>query len=92
AEAQLESLTVRAMAAAVDLSPHHFSRPFRMSFGAPPREWLIRARLERAKLRLPETSDTVEQIAVRFGYSSGSQFLRAFRARFGLSLQSFRRR
>ncbi|MFZ5685793.1 MAG: AraC family transcriptional regulator, partial [Pseudomonadota bacterium] len=42
AEAQLESLTVRAMAAAVDLSPHHFSRPFRMSFGAPPREWLIR--------------------------------------------------
>lgn len=92
ADAQLEALTVRGMTAAVDLSPHHFSRAFRMSFGAPPREWLISARLERAKLRLLETSDTVEQIAVRFGYSSGSQFSRAFRARFGLSLQSFRRR
>lgn len=91
AAAQLAALTVGAMATAVGLSPHHFSRAFRMTFGLPPREWLVQQRLGHAKMRLLETSDTVDQIALSLGYKSGSQLSRAFRARFGMSPRAFRR-
>lgn len=92
ADAHLASLTVATMAAAVHLSPHHFSRAFRATLGLTPREWLLQKRLKAAKARLTATTDTVDQIATALGYSSGSQFSRIFRARFGMSPQEFRRR
>lgn len=88
----LANLTVARMAAAADLSPYHFSRAFRVSTGLPPREWLLQKRLAAAKTLLVSTSCTIDQIATSVGYSSGSQFSRAFRARFGASPQEFRRR
>jgi AraC family transcriptional regulator len=91
ASASLQTLTVAAMAQAVSLSPHHFSRAFRTTFGVSPREWLLQQRMIAARSRLETTSDTVEQIAIDLGYSSGSQFCRAFRARFGVSPRVYRR-
>lgn len=82
---------MRTLARAVRLSPHHFSRAFRISYGAPPREWLLQARVARAKAQLLDGRETVEQIAFSLGYSSGSQFARAFRARVGVSPQAYRR-
>jgi AraC family transcriptional regulator len=91
AAAQLAELTVASLARAVGLSPHHFSRAFRATFGMSPREWLLQQRIERATNRLLQSSDTVEQIAMSLGYRSGSQFSRMFRARIGMSPQTFRR-
>lgn len=91
AAAQLGALTVRRMAAMVDLSVHHFSRAFRITYGASPREWLIEAKMRQAAERLLNTVATVEEIAIDLGYSSGSQFSRIFRARLGTSPQTFRR-
>lgn len=91
AAGQLPALTVASLAGAVNLSPYHFSRAFRVTFGVPPREWLLRQRLERAKARLLESSETVEQIAVSLGYRSGSELSRVFRARVGVSPQAYRR-
>lgn len=91
ADSQLPHLTVRTMAAAVELSPSHFSRAFSTTFGMPPRAWLLQQRLERAKSQLLEGSETIDQIALSLGYKSGSQLSRAFRNRFGMSPQSFRR-
>jgi len=88
---EIASLTVKGMATAVDLSPHHFSRAFRTTFGAPPRNWLIDAKMRRARDRLLNSNDTVEQIALDLGYRSGSQFSRVFRAQFGTSPLAFRR-
>jgi AraC family transcriptional regulator len=88
---EIASLTVGRMATAVDLSPHHFSRAFRTTFGAPPRSWLIDAKMLRARDRLLNSNDTVEQIAIALGYRSGSQFSRVFRAQFGTSPLAFRR-
>lgn len=91
AAGDLSRLTVSVLASSVNLSPNHFSRAFRKSFGVPPREWLVQQRLAYAKVWLLETSDTVDEIALRLGYRSGSQLSRAFRARFGMSPQGFRR-
>jgi AraC family transcriptional regulator len=85
-------LTVRDLAVDVGLSAHHFSRAFRTSFGAPPSLWLAKQRLARAMELLTHTRRTVDEIAVELGYSSGSQFARAFRRHVGESPLAFRRR
>jgi AraC family transcriptional regulator len=91
AETDLPRLSVNSLAAAVDLSPSYFTRAFTRSFACSPRSWLLAQRLDAAKQRLAETSETVDQIALSLGYKSGSQLSRAFRARFGMSPQAFRR-
>lgn len=92
AAADVSDMTVAALAAMLGLSRHHFSRAFQASFGTPPREWLLRVRLADAERRLRHGHETVEQIAIDLGYRSGSQFARAFRARFGCSPTAYRRR
>ena len=42
-----EALSVRAMARAARLSPAHFSREFRRSFGESPHQYLLTRRMER---------------------------------------------
>jgi AraC family transcriptional regulator len=88
----LAEVRVAGLAAAVRLSPHHFSRAFHATFGVPAREWLLQQKLEVAQRRLRTTSDQVEQIARDIGYSSSSPFARAFRERFGVAPLTYRRR
>lgn len=88
----LHDLSVGGLARTLHLSPQHFSRAFHVTFGMPPRAWLLEHRLAAAERRLREGDETVEQIALGLGYRSGSQFARAFRARFGCSPLDYRRR
>lgn len=85
-------LTVGRLATQVGLSPHHFSRAFRTSFGVPPSVWLAQQRLSRAMVLLTGTRRTVDEIAVDLGYRSGSQLARVFRRHTGESPRAFRRR
>ena len=61
--------------------------------GATVTEWMLRARLERARDRLGDpawTDRTIEQVAHACGWSDASGFHRAFRARFGETPSFFR--
>lgn len=92
AASAIGDLTVATMAEAANLSASHFSRAFRVSFGLPPREWLLQQKMQSARDRLQNSQDTVEQIASDLGYRTSSQFCRAFRVRFGSSPRAYRRR
>lgn len=87
----LGGLTVGSMAAAAKLSPHHFSRAFRISFGASPRDWILGQKMAAACKRLASGHDPVALIAADLGYGASSQFCRAFRAHLGVSPETFRR-
>ncbi len=73
------------------LSPSHFARAFRRSFGAAPHQWLMRRRVERARelLRIPGRS--LSDIALACGFSDQSHFTRVFRGHVGTSPGAWRR-
>jgi AraC family transcriptional regulator len=78
------------LARMVNLSPYHFLRTFRAITGVTPHQWLLRARLREAAGRLAGTSEPVTSIALNAGFEDLSNFIRTFRAEFGLPPQRYR--
>src|SRR4029077_7288565 len=54
-----EKTPLVTLAKLVRLSPSHFCRAFRQSFGVPPHEYHIRRRIEKAKILLAEREASV---------------------------------
>jgi AraC family transcriptional regulator len=80
-----------ALAKLVRLSPSHFCRAFRQSFGIPPHEYHIRRRIEKAKALLAEREASVTGVGFALGYSHTSSFSVAFRKITGQTPIEFRR-
>jgi AraC family transcriptional regulator len=72
------------------ISPYHFVRVFRSVTGATPHQWLLRARLRAAAQQLAATRARVTDIALEVGFEDLSNFVRSFRAEFGVSPRQYR--
>lgn len=79
------------LARLVCLSPGHFSRTFRNSFGCSPIEYLTRRRIERAQGLMLSTDLTLAQIALDCGLADQAHFSRLFRRIVGESPRAWRR-
>jgi AraC-like DNA-binding protein len=66
------------LATACQLSPSHFSRCFRQSFGTSVHQWLIRLRIDIAKDLLREPGLSLAEVGFRSGFCDQSAFTRAF--------------
>jgi AraC family transcriptional regulator len=86
-----ENVSLTTVAELARLSPFHFSRAFKQSFGMPPHRYLVARRLERAKMLLADTDTSVTNIAMAVGYLDTSSFTTAFRKHTGLTPTSYRR-
>jgi AraC-like DNA-binding protein len=86
-----ETLELRDVARAVDVSPEHLSRSFRRATGQTVFGFLRVARLERAKLYLADSDTLVGEIARLTGWSSATLFARHFKAYVGCSPLVYRR-
>ena len=82
--------TIADLARLANLSPYHFLRTFKAVTGVTPHQWLLRARLRGAAQRLADTREPVTGIALDAGFEDLSNFIRSFRAEFGLSPQRYR--
>jgi AraC family transcriptional regulator len=71
-------------------SSYHFHRIFRGMVGESLQEHIRRLRLERAALRLKNSSTPVTSVAFDAGYGTHESFIRAFRAMFGEAPSRFR--
>lgn len=85
-----QPLTLAEMAGWVNLSPYHFARLFRASFGSAPYQYVQEQRLVRARDLLHQPGHKITAIAMACGYNDSSQFSRAFRARFGVTPSGYR--
>lgn len=87
-----QPLTVAEVARAAHLSEFHLHRLFHATFGESIGRLITRRRLELAALRLAYESDrSITEIALSSGYSSSSNFSKAFSAYFGLSPSAVQR-
>src|SRR5262249_9441641 len=86
-----EQISLGTLAKLARLSQSHFSRAFKQSFGAPPHEYHIRRRIEKAKALLAEREASVTDIGFTLGYCHTSSFSVAFRKIVGRSPRAFRR-
>jgi AraC-like DNA-binding protein len=85
-----EPQTLAELAHAAGLSRFHFLRTFRRVTGITPHQWLLRARLRDAAQRLATTREPVTDIALDVGFEDLSNFIRSFRAEFGVSPRRYR--
>ncbi|CAM4215737.1 helix-turn-helix domain-containing protein [Kibdelosporangium persicum] len=83
-------LDVPALARIALMSPTHFTRSFRATFGETPHRYLQRRRIERAMALLGSPSATVTEVAAKVGFESLGTFSRTFRAIVGVSPTGFR--
>lgn len=85
-----ERLSVADLAAAAGLSPAHFSRRFKQTFGESPHQYLLTRRLERAAALLRTTDWTVAAVCFAVGWESVGSFTTSFRRMFGDTPQAYR--
>ena len=85
-----EDLTVADLAAVAGLSPAHFSREFRRTFGESPHRYLLTRRLERAAALLRNTDGSVTDICFAVGLTSLGSFTTTFTRVYGMSPTAYR--
>jgi AraC-like DNA-binding protein len=90
--AYAQPLDVPALARIAHVSPAHFIRTFRATFGETPHRYLQRRRVERAMFLLRATDRSVTEICLDVGFSSLGTFSRTFRDIVGESPSAHRLR
>ncbi|HLX36767.1 MAG TPA: AraC family transcriptional regulator [Candidatus Binataceae bacterium] len=78
------------LARMTQLSRYHFLRTFTNVIGITPHQWILRVRLREAARRLASTHQPITGIALDIGFEDLSNFIRSFRAEFGVSPRRYR--
>lgn len=85
-----QSLDLKLMAEALDMTPCLFARQFRRSLGTPPYAFVKARRLEKARHLLATTALPIKAIAVDCGFCDQAHLTRMFSAEFGKTPAVFR--
>lgn len=86
-----EPLTIKSLALRFLLTESTLRRQFLQHFGEPIRHFVLKSRMDRAKVLLDEDM-SISDVAFRTGYRDISSFTRAFGHYFGYTPSAYRRR
>lgn len=86
-----EHISLATLAQLARLSPYHFCRVFKRSFGVSPHRYHTARRIERAKMLLAKPVFSVTEIGLTVGFSETSSFTAAFRKATGLTPTGYHR-
>lgn len=89
-ENAFHSFSLQQLSASLGLSTVQFSRRFRKLFGVNPSEYVSELRLDKARALLLESRLTLDEIALRCGYSNGFYFSRVFSQKMRISPSEYR--
>lgn len=87
-----ELFTISDLADRASYATDHFTRVFQQVAGVSPKEFCIRARIERAQHLLRDSDMTVSDVADALGYADVFFFSRQFKSRTGLTPTQWRQR
>jgi AraC family transcriptional regulator len=85
-----QDLPLATVAAIGTVSPYHFTRLFRVMTGMSPHQYIIRRRVDRAKLLLTTTDWPLARVAREVGFASGSHLALHFKRVTGISPKRYR--
>lgn len=86
-----KKLTLSGLAGWLGISPFHFSRMFKKETGYAPYEYIMKTRMNHAKILLKQTEYCIREIADETGFSSESSFINYFRSSVGITPGQFRK-
>ncbi len=87
-----EKWTIDRLAQQINLSPSHFQRLYRQTFGITCIADVISGKLQYAKTSLAATGDTIREIAAQCGYDNEEHFMRQFKQMTGMTPSQYRAR
>lgn len=85
------TLSLKAIAQELGMSTYHFAHLFTRVFGVPPHQYVIKTRIERAKVLILQKSHSFGDIALRVGFADQSHFSRHFKRLVGMTPRAFAR-
>jgi AraC family transcriptional regulator of arabinose operon len=85
-----ERWTIEGLSHQVNISPSHFQRLYRQTFGTSCIADVICCKLQFAKTSLTATSDTIRDIAAQCGYENEEHFMRQFKKEVGMTPTEYR--
>jgi len=84
--------TLTDLAAELHLAPGYLVRLFNAATGLPPMAYLAQLRAEHAAVLLLHTDEPITSIGRTVGWADQSMFARRFKAHYGLSATTYRKR
>jgi AraC-like DNA-binding protein len=87
-----KQLNLSDIAKQSNMSPYHFLRVFKDTYGETPNEYLIRLRVEHTKKMLITGNFSVSEICEKVGYSSLGSFSSLFLKQVGVAPTLYRRK
>lgn len=84
-----ENISLDAMATEVGMSRFYFCRLFKKSTGITPYQYLIKCRIEKAKVILRQRNLSITKIALEVGFSNQSHFTKHFKRLLGVTPKKF---
>ena len=81
----MDELTMEEIARYTGRSLATFKRDFKKISNLSPQKWLIKRRLEAARLLLQEPGKKVQEVYLEVGFRNPSHFSKAFKALYGIA-------
>lgn len=82
-------LSLAKMSELTNLSEYYFCRMFKASTGVSPHQYVIKMRIERAKLLIQQRNIPLADIALQVGFANQSHFNRHFKRMIGVTPRQF---
>lgn len=86
-----EDLSLNVLAETAGLSAYHFARMFKESTGTSPHQYVLRCRVERARLLLQVNDGRVVDVARQVGFSDQGHLARHFKRAYGITPEVYLR-
>jgi AraC-like DNA-binding protein len=87
----VQEISLSTLASVAELSPYHFLRAFKESFGVTPHRYHVQKRIERAKELIADHNLSLLQIAIELGFAEASSFSLAFHKMAHMTPSAYRR-
>jgi AraC family transcriptional regulator len=85
-----ENITLAKLATIAGMSPHYFSKLFKLSTGRAPHHYVLMQRIERAKRQLRDPKRSIIDAGLDAGFQNPSHFARMFRKVAGTTPSKYR--